>query len=320
MPDTILIYDVIAPSDLRGSADTVARALLNTPPLRGEPGRLAISPVSGCISYVDQDALFANRRPDGLPSRRDDVERIANTWLEAARKALGSSRRKAAKDLASLLPNGLKVALVAAVSAPQSSFPDHWLVIFALDLQTGLPGAASSAPATATLELRIGDSGRIVALRSTWRAVSGARRFAQVPPPEGGGILFYSVAGADELQQLVTPYYFMPNASSPLPASAASLAVQIADEPVGGGGVRLRAHVARGAQQDAQGLSFSWGAWRPDRIDLPNIALGDGATVEIADPGIYGVVLQVRDANPPQVVNAERMVLVAAPAERPLTS
>lgn len=187
------------------------------------------------------------------------------------------------------------------------------------------PTIAAAEPAAPVdggiIDVRIGASGKIVALRSCWRPfhqkeVTSVKRLS--PPHESthdehgaeeGTILCYQLGGDEEPQTFIAPYYvtFTDHGQVVAPASSYSPVVRIAEEQAAQG-VTLAAEV----EGTLGPINYAWGAERLDsRDESAFVQLGSGRSVSLG-PGVHDIAIDVQDKRTGAICRRGAIVYVAS--------
>jgi hypothetical protein len=298
-PQSIYVYELIPVSELSELPEKLAQLVFGMSSVDDGSRHLAMAPLSGYLTYVDDDALW-----QGSVAGQENPEPAARAFVDKAADALRRER------LPAVLPRRLRATVSTPVLDPARGEPAHWLVRLQAFLPTGslTPGhEAAEEPADApvdggTVDLRIGAGGAVIGLVSRWRPWARRRIVARLPPPEsavhehGGDApqaeLAYALDGEDEPQTYLAPYYvtFTDHGRVIAPASGYSPVVHIVEEPIAEG-TRLTAEV----EGTLGPLHYAWGAARLDRSDEGAFEqLGSGRSVSLR-PGVYDIVLDVQD-------------------------
>jgi hypothetical protein len=195
-------------------AATVVDLRLADVPLR----QLRIASDRGATEFNDYERLGQNESPGLLPSSAPAAALLARRFLEAAR---GASAKP-------VFPSDLRHVGTDRVRRRDNQAPDHWRSLFLIYLAAGTLPPQQIPVAGGTVEVCIGEKGRVIGLRMLWRPVEATEIRDALPAPAIPGILLcYAMPGTVSapseglLPDLVVPYYQTADGRF-LPASSVS--------------------------------------------------------------------------------------------------
>jgi hypothetical protein len=280
--------------------------------------------VSGRVSFALDNDLWLDRPKRQLP-------RDAQAALRAAREFIArlddACRREEYQRLKAppLLPSGRLARVVPVEAAPVFHFDrpwvDHWLCRFEVWLKASPEGDDFTRVFGSEIDIRVGQRGKVVGFASHWRPalLSEARPVAMLHWEEDehhdhddGGkharALVYELSGGNCPQTFITPYYISLDGHHGvmLPASSHSLLVDVGCAEKRGGGAYVVPRVMGGSGDYA----FDWACWRPDALfEEGVVGLGTREFIELP-PGVFNVMLHVRDNRTGVVLLHESMAFV----------
>lgn len=320
-------------------------AALQLTPGRGR--RICVSAMSGWISYRAAGELWERPTAPTLPAERKEALRKAEEVLVRLNEHLSDRNPKwpaRLKGISLMPPLGLiRRAALAAVARPDGSAFDHWLYRGEPHLYLDEAGEVRSSVLGAQIEVRIGNGGMPVTIRSRWRPLSGERKLVDVssylPPPaldveeehghehDGGPSLRYVLDGDGVPQYYLAPYYCAPEHSGVeiVSASAYSLTLHIARTNQDARRMTISAF-ARGGSGD---YSYDWACYSLSLVGNGIRLLGPGsrqvlktragavtASSITIDRGLYVIMVNVRDRVTGAFRHAQRQVFPVVDFER----
>jgi hypothetical protein len=338
-------------ADLRAIAASAADiekailAALHLTPGRGN--RISVSAMSGWISYTAAGELWERSSAPVLPAEREEAVKKAEDVLVRLNEHLSDRNPRwpaRLKGISLMPPLGLvRRASLAAVARPDGSAFDHWLYRGEPHLYLDEAGEVRSSVLGAQIEVRIGNGGMPVAVRSRWRPLSGERKLVDlssyVPPPAIGGedehgrerdvapSVRYVLDGDGVPQYYLAPYYCSPEHSGVeiVSASSYSLTVHMARTDQDARRMTVSAF-ARGGSGD---YAYDWACY-----PLPHAGKGirllgagsrqlhktragtvKGSSIRI-DRGLYVIMVNVRDRATGAFRHAQRQVFPVIDFER----
>jgi hypothetical protein len=269
---------------------------------RGQGMAVNVHPTCGWISMIASDQLLIKRRP-ALPSAAD-AKRLAAKFLLAL-----ASKLTPTADLPLVFMPPLPGEPLELDSVPHPMFPEwnHWLYRTQPQLPTAR-GGASIPVLGSTIEVRIGEGGRIIGFHSRWRPTTGNRVSCDATaaptaqPMRSAPKLVYVLDGAAIPQPYLTAYWMVDHGDDYDLASGCSLALtvdfELADTETT---TTVRAVVVGGSGDYAFGWARTDAAVPFDGVE----ALGEGtisrdndgvasSTIELAK-GAHVVIVHVVD-------------------------
>ena len=127
--------------------------------------------------------MFQSGSASGLPSSADEAEAQARLLIQRVNSALGKDGTLAAMKVSTLLPTDLQLLNVTAVYHPTELTVDHWLCRFLPTLRSG-GSTTPSVVSQATVEVRIGNESRMLALIARWSPVDQEMLCSPIAPPD----------------------------------------------------------------------------------------------------------------------------------------
>jgi len=191
----------------------------------------SISKNTGFVTYTDDDRIWKNATTAHYIKNREMVVKTALEFF----KSVNDSVKKLIQndlDIPILFPEkqNLRPSVVRAVFSPGKLLADHWLCNFSIYLPTGFSKMIQVVGAS--IEIRIDPSKRIIGLSSRWRPIEGIKKDVELLPlpkkekNEQGEHsnhnvhghannssnkdkpnLFYPMAGENQLQNILAPFY-----------------------------------------------------------------------------------------------------------------
>jgi hypothetical protein len=270
-----------------------------------------VDPVSGRVSFTLENDLWLDRPKRQLPRDAAAALKAARDFIARLCEACRGDEYRRLKA-PPLLPSGRFARVVPLDVSPVFHFErpwvDHWLCRFEVRLKAFPEGDEMVRVFGGDLDIRVGQRSRVAGFASRWRpALLDEARAVEMLHPEADDDhhhghegqkeqppeLVYELSGENCPQNFVTPYYLslQGHHGSILPASSHSLLVEVGCAEKEGGGAYVVPRVAGGSGD----YVFDWACWRPDALfDEGLVGLGTRDYVELP-PGVFNVMLHVRD-------------------------
>lgn len=333
---SIFVYRLVEPTLVEERAPDIARALFDMSSLQDGAKRFWIAPASGCMSFVDDAELWRSTATSSPPSQAEAARKIAQQFIEEAPQKLRDDRRKKYPAIFPIYPARLEHLETKAAPARGRTGIDHWLSRWMAYLSTGV-GDEAVPVENGIVDIRVGARGKIIGVWSNWRPLAGAPQSEErLSPPKGieapaahgpsalapinkpsvagneqdahaRAELVYSLAGTDEPQRFLAPYYLLNDGHSSLlwPASGHSLLVRIGKRETSDG-VELRALVV--GPRALRDVRYHWARWRPDvgwSGRFEELSTSGDARLEA---GVHNVVLTVEDRRTKAIAQTQAMI------------
>ena len=282
----VRIYGLANPLLLYDESDSIGRIVLRVLGVT-DAGRHAvtISDSSGWLQYEDRFERFDRSDPPRLPDA-NLARQAAESLLRMLAAALSPVGTEWPANLRGItpLPPVFRPAGLLFIASPRGTVSDHWLFRAQAYLTASGDGRVSAPVLGGQVEVRIGDSARIIGYVGRWRALSGeilrvpmtqsasntAEDGASAPPPR----LTYALEGDGIPQYYLAPYHLTENGDDLALTSASqySLIVNLVQEDTEDG-TELTAFVSGGSGDYA----FSWATYSfDDVLDVGIKDLGPG--------------------------------------------
>jgi hypothetical protein len=327
-PEQINIFPLAEPEEWFVERDQILKTLVSAinPDL---PGFLkpeydfSIDPVSGWVRFSLANDLWNAKPKRSLPPDASVATKAAQEFIE--RLKVGCRQEEYLKlKIPPLLPAGPLARIAHVVTTPvlhsNEPWTDHWLCRFEVYLKSFDNSSAEAPVFGSGIDIRIGQKSKVVGFVSHWRpALLEKAQLAQLfqlkeeehshsnderPTPR----LVYELNGENCPQAFITPYYLSLEGhhGGMFPASPFSLLVEMAFSEKTKGGAMVVPRIVGGSGD----YTFSWAYWRPDALfDEGLVGRGEREFIELL-PGIYSVMLHVRDNRTGVVQLHEKMAFV----------
>jgi len=342
------VYALQPVSSLVKNERRLAAALFGMRSLDDQGRIFRISPISGYLFYCDQEKLWKNTAGRGLPTDRLDVERTGRGFLENANLSVSCDRVLRREGIAALFPTDVRLLWVGAIVPQKRSRPDHWLCQFGVDLPVDRERRARVDGAkidlrigadrtmlavssrwrslqgdfldTETIGIESEDALYSDAPLAVHRPRPAATQQIEKPFPalaaeasRPGDLshgddpteYLYSLADENAPQTHLAPFLFRGHQhhAEQIPASTYSLCADILQR-----GSNHKLELLAVVRGGSGRYEYRWYYWEPHTVvEAGMAALGTGPQVNLS-PGIYNVVLLVRDLATNSVIQAERSV------------
>jgi hypothetical protein len=340
---SVRVYQLTDPSVIYDNSARIATELFGMKELQEGGRTFSVHPASGYLFYADYAELWRNTEGSGLPSDKDEAERIARGFFEDANRRIAGSRPLAQERVPRLFPEDMRPMWIGAVVAKGTAIPDHWLCQFGAYLSAD--GDRTARVEGAAIGVRIGRSGKIVSLSSRWRPVTGDVLSAEpsdpaeknpISAPSAGSIqrpiaaeitpislpagpipseqsteadnppeyLFW-LADENAPQSFLAPVLLKRNDDDATieAASAHSLHVEIWQRPAEDG-IELLAVPVGGSGKN----EYRWTYWTHDSLFVDGLQdLGTSQTAQLG-AGVFNVLVQARDTITRAIAQGEQVV------------
>jgi len=343
MADQARVYALVNPALIAEAQDVITQAVFSilgvTDRARHE---VVVSGGSGWVSYVAKQELWMRPYPPVLPTP-DVARQRAETFLAAVSAATSPGARNWPANLGqvSLLPPLMRPVQLSIVPRPDGSAWDHWLYRAQPRLPLDPSGRKSVPVFGSHLEVRVGDRGQVVSLRSRWRPLSGERISVALapfkPPPAGEGeerhhsnknpahTLHYVLDGDGMPQHYLAPYHLMADSHMLRAVSASPYSLTVEFGRIQREDTMLVTAAASGGSGD---YAYNFAAYVLDRIEDGYTELGPGRSVETKTDtgtallgaielprGAYIVMVNVRDRATGAFKHCQQQVVSTLPLE-----
>lgn len=338
-PEKIRVFPIADPQDWYKNRDAIKKTILAAinP---GLPGFLqvkhsfSVDPVSGWIRYSLDNDLWNDRPKRSLPQTPEDAQKVAEKFI-AALKEQCIKKEFLKLNIAPLLPDGTDAQIEFIVASPvfhlKKNWVDHWLCRFRVLLNPFETGRELIPVCASSIDVRIGQNGKVVAFSSQWRPawIKKSVLVDYVAFNEGNNHqndhedqeeikpqLVYELDGENCPQNFICPYYLVLQGhhGGTTPASAYSLSVRFSFVERTEGGCSVFPILVGGLGE----YTFNWAYWRPDEIfDEGIIALGEKDNIEL-DSGNYNLMIHVLDKKTGVVRLFESMAYVKQKTDLPI--
>ncbi len=345
MADQARVYALVNPALIAEAQDVIAEAVFRILGV-ADPAthELVVSEGSGWISYVAKEELWTRQYPPVLPTA-DVARQRAEAFLAEVSAATAPGARNWPENLAqvSLLPRLMRPVQLSVVPRPDGSAWDHWLYRAQPRLSLNPSGRKSVPVFGSHVEIRIGDRGQVVSLRTRWRPLSGERitvdltPFKASPPEEGEKPhngrqnpphdLQYVLDGDGVPQHYLAPYYLMSDGHMLRAVSASPYSLTVEFGRVQGEDSMLVTAAASGGSGK---YAYNFAAYVLHRVEDGYTELGPGQSVEVVTDtgaarvgavelprGAYIVMVNVRDRETGAFKHSQQQVVSTLPLGQP---
>lgn len=327
-PEQISIFPLADPQEWFNRHDEILKTLVQVinpglPAFLKPEVSFSIDPVCGWIRFSLENDLWHNRPKRSLPQDAESATKAAQEFTERLR---GACRQKEYRDLRipPLLPDKPFARIVSTgttpVFHPTKPWIDHWLCRFEVCLKPFDNNSQEAAVFGSGIDIRIGQKSKVVGFVSHWRPASLEEpQLAQMfhlkkeehshsgeghPTPR----LVYALDGENCPQTFITPYYLLLEGhhGGMFPASSYTLLAEMRFSEKSDGGAVVVPRVFGGSGD----YTFNWAYWRPDALfEEGLVSQGARDFIELT-PGVYNVMLHVKDNRTGVVQLHESMAFV----------
>lgn len=168
---SIRVYRLVDPGRLISNKESIHAALFGFRAPSGNGELFSVHPTSGYLFYSNYSYDEGRGDGGGLPPTSKDVERIAKGFLEVGNKRIVASPKLRQAGVPPLFPTDLRPVSIGVVGGGRTSSRPHWICIFSAFLAAGIDRTARVEGAT--IEVRVGNRGKVIGLNSRWRPVLG---------------------------------------------------------------------------------------------------------------------------------------------------
>lgn len=333
-PEEINIFPLADPQEWFKLREQIFKTLVSVikpdlPPFLKPKYSFSIDPVCGWLRYSLENDLWHDRPKRSLPQDAVAATNAAQEFIELLKEACRQKEYLELK-IPPLLPDKPFARVVPVGTTPvfHSSKPwiDHWLCRFEVYLKPFDDNSEDAPVFGSGIDVRIGQKSKVTGFVSHWRpALLKERQLAQMfhlkeeehnhsdeehPTPR----LVYALDGENCPQKFITPYYLLLEGhhGGMFPASSYSLRVEMRFSEKRDGGAVVVPRVFGGSGD----YTFNWAYWRPDVLFEEGL-VGRGAreSIELL-PGVYNVMLHVKDNRTGVVQLHESMAFVKGDADQ----
>lgn len=269
-----------------------------------------IDSVSGAIEFILNNDLWLNKPKQNLPRDYKEAKACADRFIQSLLLQLNSDDFRKTK-IPPLLPINTNAKIVHNATAPvfhfQEPWIDHWLCRYEIFLKTFSNDSSYGRVMGSEIDIRIGQNGSVISFSSFWRPSFLKRSEAEyfdshdlideedLPHEHEHPELVYVLDGQNCPQTFITPYHSLPDGhhGTVIPASSYSLLVRLGFAEKLEGGAFVIPIILGGSGN----YITNWSYWKPDTIfDEGMITLGEQEFIEL-DPGVYNILLHVKDSD-----------------------
>lgn len=325
------IYQLLEPGVLASFRDAIRQVLFG--PSENSAGvQFNISPISGWLYYAEHTKLYQNKTPALLPRDRAGIRQAATDWLRMYQERYLRAHQPGSplENLPTVIPGIMRLVQIEPAFRSQSMIVDHWLVRFGIYLRvTGEYGQNSVRVLGAGLDLRIGNSGRVIGLSLRWRPVTSSRSVPWITPERaeqdslGGHTheensksghdaltpdqLVYELQGESNYQTHLCPFYCQSSGhhQEMIPATPQSTVVRF-QQTVLENSVDVEARIIGGSGQ----FDLNWSHWKPTD-PAGDYHEQSGGTLYRLPGGVHNLLLIARDRASGQVIQRQETIYAA---------
>jgi hypothetical protein len=269
----------------------------------------SIDPVCGWIRFALENDLWQDRPKRALPPDAESATRAAQEFIARLREAC---RQKEYLELQipPVLPDDrfARISPMGASPVLHFSHPwvDHWLCRFEVYLRTFQDDRGEVRVFGSEIDIRVGQRSKVTGFVSHWRPalLEGRQPVQMFHPKEEEGHshpgeaqpplhIIYELHGENCPQTFITPYYLSLEGhhGGMFPASSHSLLVTMGFAEKEDGGAYVVPQIFGGSGD----YTFNWAYWRPEALfEEGLVSQGEQEFIELP-PGVYNVMLHVKD-------------------------